>query len=159
MHRTRGRSSVAPRLQSVSSFDPMGSGLLIEPGLLFTNRHVTANSRRAEIILADGSHILADVVPSSYYGDFFLLSAPSLSGEGWLETAAAVVVADLLFRVGTDVEGGRVRVYTPGRGFLLSAAGKPPAHLHHTAFSCSGNSKWRTGQRRWKAGQDCRVRR
>ena len=130
---------VARRVFPVSSFDPMSSSVLIEPGLLVTNRHVVADNRRAEVFLADGSRILADVVPSGYDGDLIFLRAPSLSGEGRLETAAATA-ADELFTVGADVEGGRVRVYTPGRVLLLPAAGKPLARLHHTAVSGPGNS-------------------
>ena len=131
--------AAASRVFPVSSFDPMSSAVLIGPGLLVTNRHVVADNLRAEVYLADGSRIVADVVPSSYGGDLILLRAPSLSGEGRIETATATA-ADDLFTVGTDVDAARVRVYAPGRVLLSPALGKPLARLHHTAVSRPGNS-------------------
>ena len=127
------------RVFPIASFDPMGSSVLIEPGLLVTNRHLIADNRRAEVFLKDGSRILAEVVPSGYGGDLILLKAPSLAGEGRIETAPAIA-ADELFTVGADVNSGRVRVYRPGRTLLPPALGRPLARLHHTAVSQPGNS-------------------
>ena len=131
--------AVAARVFPISSFDPMSSSVLIEPGLLVTNRHVIADSRHAEVYLEDGSRILADVVPSAYDGDLILLRAPSLSSEGRIKIAAATA-ADQLFTVGADVNRARIRVYAPGHVVLFPATGKPLARLHHTALSQPGNS-------------------
>ncbi|HBC06306.1 MAG TPA: hypothetical protein DC046_01845, partial [Rhodospirillaceae bacterium] len=57
------------RVFAISSYDPVGSAVLIEPGLLITNRHVVADNSRAQVFMSDGSQRIADVVPTSYPGD------------------------------------------------------------------------------------------
>ena len=130
---------VAPRVFRIASFDPLASAVLIEPGLLVTNRHAIANNQRAEVFLPNGQQVLADVVPSAYTGDLILLKAGGLDAPGPLPTVATDAESRL-YTIGADVGRGRIRVYPPGRQILPPAEGKPLARFHHDAFSQPGNS-------------------
>ena len=131
--------AAAERVFAIASFDPTASAVLIEPGLLVTNRHAVADNQRAQIFLPAGGQVLADVVPSGYAGDLILLRAPDLKAPGnWATTENATGIN--LYTIGTDVGRGAIRVYPPGRMLLPPAPGKPLARLHHDAFSQPGNS-------------------
>lgn len=45
------------RVFKIASFDPEASAVLIEPGLLVTNRHVVADSSQVQVFLPDGGKI------------------------------------------------------------------------------------------------------
>ncbi len=131
--------AAAERVFAIASFDPTASAVLIEPGLLVTNRHAVADNQRAQIFLPAGGQVLADVVPSGYAGDLILLRAPDLKVPGnWATTENATGID--LYTIGADVGRGAIRVYPPGRMLLPPAPGKPLARLHHDAFSQPGNS-------------------
>ncbi len=131
--------AAAERVFAIASFDPTASAVLIEPGLLVTNRHAVADNQRAQIFLPAGGQVRADVVPSGYAGDLILLRAPDLKAPGnWATTENATGID--LYTIGTDVGRGAIRVYPPGRMLLPPAPGKPLARLHHDAFSQPGNS-------------------
>ncbi|MBI2586787.1 MAG: hypothetical protein HYW28_13090, partial [Rhodospirillales bacterium] len=42
---------------AIASFDPLASAVLIEPGLLVTNRHAVADNARAEVMLPNGKKL------------------------------------------------------------------------------------------------------
>ena len=132
--------AIKDRVYAIASSDPAASAVLIEPGLLVTNRHAVANNPRAQVFRPDGSELLADVVPTAYAGDLVLLSAPGLTGSGAWKPAPEPRPDTDLFTVANDVGRGRIRVYPPGRLLSPPAAGKPLARLHHTARSQPGNS-------------------
>lgn len=124
---------------AISSFDPLASAVLIEPGLLVTNRHAVADNARAEVTLSGGRKVVAAVVPTAYAGDLILLRAPEIAAERPLRTADPRADTGL-YTIGADVGRQAVRVYKPGRLLLEAAAGKPLARLHHDAFGQPGNS-------------------
>ncbi len=137
----------AGRVFRIASFDPVASAVLIEPGLLVTNRHAIADNQRAQVFLPSGSQgggqVLADVVPTGYPGDLILLRAPGLKGPGNPTGPMIMAAADAetpLYAIGADIGRGAIRVYKPGRQVLPPAPGKPLARLHHDAFSQPGNS-------------------
>jgi tetratricopeptide (TPR) repeat protein len=131
--------AVAERVFAIASFDPTASAVLIEPGLLVTNRHAVANNQRAQVFLPNGGQVLADVVPSGYGGDLILLRAPDLKApENWPTAEAGT--GDDLYTIGADIGRGAVRIYPPGRMLLPPASGKPLARIQHDAFSQPGNS-------------------
>lgn len=128
----------AARVFVISSFDPIASAVLIEPGLLVTNRHVIADREEAEVRLAGGRRAVAKVVPTVYPGDLILLKAAGLD-------RAPPALADAakeqdLYTIGADIGRDAVRVYRPGRAILLPPADKPLARIHHGAPSQPGNS-------------------
>lgn len=131
--------AAAARVFMIASFEPLASAVLIEPGLLVTNRHVIADNERAQVFLPSGSQVLATVVPSSYGGDLILLKAPGLEAPGPMATAEPGA-GEALYTIGADVGRDAIRVYKPGRQLLAPAEGKPLARLHHDAFSQPGNS-------------------
>jgi hypothetical protein len=124
---------------AISSFDPLASAVLIEPGLLVTNRHAVADNARAEVMQSDGRTLVATVVPSAYAGDLILLRAPQIVAKRRLTTAVAGPES-VLYTIGADVGRQAVRVYKPGRMLLRSAEGKPFARVHHDAYGQPGNS-------------------
>lgn len=137
----------AGRVFRIASFDPVASAVLIEPGLLVTNRHAIADNQRAQVFTPSGSpgegpgegQVLADVVPTVYPGDLILLRAPGLKETEPMAMAKAGA-GEPLYAIGADVGRGAIRVYKPGRQVLAPAPGKPLARLHHDAFSQPGNS-------------------
>ncbi len=124
---------------AVSSFDPLASAVRVGPYLLVTNRHVVADETHAEIRLADGRRLAAEVVPSGYAGDLALLRVAGL-GEGPVLQPGDLPAAGDLYVVGVDIETRRVRATGPGRPLLAPAAGKPLARLYHSAPSRPGHS-------------------
>jgi tetratricopeptide (TPR) repeat protein len=128
----------AARVFVISSFDPIASAVLIEPGLLVTNRHVVADHEEAEVRLTGGRRIVAKVVPTAYPGDLILLKVEGLDGA--LSVLAEATKDQDLYTIGADIGRDAVRVYRPGRAILLPAADKPLARIHHGAPSQPGNS-------------------
>lgn len=131
--------TAATHVYAISSFDPLASAVLIDNGLLVTNRHAVADNARAEVMLPDGRKLVATVVPSAYAGDLILLRAPEIVAESRLLTAVAGLDSQL-YTIGADVGRQAVRVYKPGRMLLRSAEGKPLARVHHDAYGQPGNS-------------------
>lgn len=127
------------RVFRIASFDPLASAVLIEPGLLVTNRHVIAENREVVVFLPSGEHVTAAVVPTAYGGDLVLLRAPEIGAPGPFPTAGAGP-KDQLYTIGADIRSRAIRVYEPGRLLVALAAGKPWARLHNDAFSQPGNS-------------------
>ena len=74
--------AAAARVFMIASFEPLASAVLIEPGLLVTNRHVIAANERAQVFLPSGSQVLATVGPSTYGGDLILLKSPDRQAPG-----------------------------------------------------------------------------
>ena len=131
----------ATRVFAISSDDPLASAVLIEPGILVTNRHPLADRKFADIFLPDGSQIRADVIPTSYPGDLMLLSIKGLDHLDPLIFSSELRTDTEFFSVGADIgRGKRIRVYNPGHILSLPAPGKPLARIHHTSPSQPGNS-------------------
>jgi hypothetical protein len=124
---------------AVSSFDPLGSAVRVGPDLLVTNRHIVADETRAQVRLADGRRLAAQVVASSYPGDLVLLRVEGL-GPGPVPLTAQAEPESRLFAIGTTGRGGQVGAFPEGRVLLLPAPGKPLARLHHSAVSRPGHS-------------------
>ena len=127
------------RVFAISSYDPVGSAVLIEPGLLVTNRHVVADNPRAQVFMSDGSQRIADVVPTTYPGDLILLRLEGLVVQQPL-TIGAAEIDQQVYAVGADVGRGTIRAYLPGRVVAVPPADKPLARVHHSARSQPGNS-------------------
>ena len=123
----------------IASFDPIGSAVLVGPGLLVTNRHVVADRAWADVFLPGGRIVRAEVVPTGYAGDLALLRVAQLDGRPAPEIGSAAVESDL-YVIGTDAGGNPIRVYAPGRVIVLPAEGKPLARLYHSAPTRPGNS-------------------
>lgn len=131
--------AVRDQVFRIASFDPVGSAVLVEAGLLVTNRHVIADRSRARVFLSSGRVIEAFVVPTSYPGDLVLLRADGLKNRLAPEIATAEKGA-ALYTVGTDLGSKRIRVYPPGRVILPPAKDRPLARIHHSTPSFPGNS-------------------
>lgn len=131
--------AAASRVFRIASFDPLASAVLIEPGLLVTNRHAVAENQEAVVFLPSAKPVTASVVPTAYGGDLVLLRAPGIVAPGPFPTAQAGP-EDRLYTIGADIPGRAIRVYEPGRLLLPLAQGKPLARLHNDAFSQPGNS-------------------
>ena len=127
------------RVFPISSFDPVGSAVLIEPGLLVTNRHVIADNPRAQVFMSDGSQRIADVIPTAYKGDLILLRLEGLVVSQPL-TLGTPAVDQQVYTVGADVGRGTIRAYLPGRVMAVPPDDKPYARVHHSARSQPGNS-------------------
>lgn len=127
------------RVFRVASFDPAASAVLIEPGLLVTNRHVVADNPRAEVFRADGTRLLAEVLPTSYRGDLVLLAVAGLTPPSPIKLAGPTDSGEL-FTVANDIGRGQIRVYAPGTILAPPLPDKPLSRLHHTAISRPGNS-------------------
>ncbi len=122
-----------------SAFEPLASATRIGPDLLVTNRHAMADGTRAEVRLADGRTLAAEVVPSAYPGDLVLLRVKGLS-EGPVLTPGAENPGATLYVIGFDIARRRVRVFAPGHLVLAPAPGYPLARLYHSAGSQFGTS-------------------
>ncbi len=131
--------AVASQVFQISSFDPIASAVLIEPGLLVTNRHAVADASEVVVILPQGSQVTAAVVPTAYAGDLILFRAPEIKALA-LFTMAKAGPKSAFYTIGADIRGRAIRVYEPGRLLVALAAGKPLARLHHDSFSQPGNS-------------------
>lgn len=122
----------------ISSFDPLASAVLIEPGLLVTNRHVVADRPDATVRLPDGETLTARVVPSGYAGDLVLLQVEGL--EAPIPPRRAAEAGTTVYALGADIAARGVRVYPPGTLRAGPAPGHRFARLHHEAYSQPGNS-------------------
>ncbi len=131
--------AAASRVFRISSFDPLASAVLIEPGLLVTNRHAVADARKVAVFLPSGKPVTAAVQPTAYGGDLILLRAPEIEAMAPFPTAEAGP-RDRLYTLGGDIRSRDIRIYEPGRLLLPLAADKPWARLHNDAFSQPGNS-------------------
>jgi len=122
----------------ISSFEPIGSAVIIGDGLLITNRHMVADNPAAKVTLADGRVIEARVAPTAYPGDLVALVAEAIAAPALPESTHVDLDTDL-YVIGFDVGRQAVRVYKPGR-LLVGRASTPLARLHHDARSLPGNS-------------------
>lgn len=130
--------AVADDVVLVSGFEPIGSAVILDDGLLVTNRHIVADLQTVRVRLADGSPIGARVVPTDFPGDLVLLDAPGVRPTVRREIADATVDT-MLYTVGFDLGRETVRVYAPGR-LISPKADTPLARWHHDARSLPGNS-------------------
>ena len=118
------------RVFPVASFDPVGSAVLLEPGLLVTNRHVVADNDWANLFLPDGGTVPAAVMPTAYPGDLVLLQASRRFGTtAPIAIAPAVAEGVRVYTVGGDIAGGGAKVFPPGDVILTPAPGRPLAQL------------------------------
>lgn len=122
----------------ISSFEPIGSAVIIGDGLLVTNRHMVADNPVAEVTLGDGRKIEARVAPATYPGDLVALVVPGVDMPR-LAHRDDVSIHDDLYVIGFDVGRQAIRVYAPGR-LIVARADTPLARLHHDARSLPGNS-------------------
>lgn len=127
------------RVFVISSFDPFGSAVLIEPGVLVTNRHMVADNSEADVQFSDGTRRQARVVPTSFPGDLVLLRLDGLTVDEPIPIAPAVEDQQV-YAIGADVGRHAVRVYVPGRVTAIPPPSKPYARVHHSARSQPGNS-------------------
>ena len=131
--------SASANVFRISSFDPIGSAVMIGPELLITNRHVVADHINASVYMPNGRIVQASVIPTSYSGDLVLLNLKGLGSVNALDIGDAHQNTKL-FTIGTEIRTKQVRVYLPGRVILLPAEDKPLARLHHSAHGRPGNS-------------------
>ncbi|MBO6949150.1 MAG: trypsin-like peptidase domain-containing protein [Rhodospirillales bacterium] len=122
----------------ISSFDPIGSAVVIGDGLLVTNRHMVADNPAAKIRLSDGTEVEARVAPTDYPGDLVGLVAAGVTAPILSHNDNPTLETDL-YVIGFDVGRDAVRVYAPGR-LIVERATTPLARLHHDARSLPGNS-------------------
>ena len=142
----QAQSCVAPPMvcgaqQSVvkiSSYEPIGSAVVIGPERIVTNRHMLADNTAAEVILPDGITLKGTVVATDYPGDLVTLTVPGLPVLPTLPLGQADLQSTL-YVVGFDVGRDAVRVYAPG-ALLVEKATTALARLHHDARSLPGNS-------------------
>lgn len=121
----------------ISSFEPIGSAVVLSDGLLVTNRHMVADNPNAEVTLSD-KRLIADIEPSAYAGDLIFLKAEAVKPAFPWKRAEAKP-GDALFVIGFDVGRNAVRVYAPGTLIVPMAESERP-RLHHNARSLPGNS-------------------
>lgn len=131
--------AASARVVAITSYDPVGSAVIIEPGLLVTSRHVVADNGKAEILVGDGGKRTATVVPTSYPGDLILLKAEGLDLEGTLPLAPAEPDQQV-YVIGADVGRGAIRAYLPGKVIAVPPEDRALARVHHSARSQPGNS-------------------
>ncbi|MEX0693108.1 MAG: serine protease, partial [Rhodospirillales bacterium] len=130
--------AAAKNVVMISSFEPVGSAVILEKGLLVTNRHMVADNPVVDVVLADGSKLKARVAPSDYPGDLVELLAPDIDAAP-LPRNEKISPDTTLYVIGFDVGRGAVRVYAPGH-LIAPKADTPLARLHHDARSLPGNS-------------------
>ena len=130
--------AAAANVVMISSFEPVGSAVIVADGLLVTNRHMVADNASAKVKLGDGKTVDAEVVATDYPGDLVMLRVPDLALPAPPQPGE-VGMQSTLYAIGYDVGREAVRVYAPGR-LIVEKAGTPLARLHHTARSLPGNS-------------------
>lgn len=130
--------AVAADVVGISSFEPVGSAVIISDGVLVTNRHMLADNAAAEVTVDGGARVVATLRPSAYPGDLVILDLPSMKQPQPL-TIAKAGMDSTLYVIGFDVGRGAVRVYAPGQPITETAA-TPLARLHHDARALPGNS-------------------
>lgn len=131
---------VAGQTFAVRSFNPAASAVRVGPRQVVTNRHVVANEDTAEVILADGTRLPAQVIPTSYPGDLVLLRVETLTDGPVPAIATSPAPNTALWAIGFDVGRQAIRIYPPGQLLAGPAADRPLARLHHDAPSQPGNS-------------------
>lgn len=122
----------------ISSFEPIGSAVIVGESLLVTNRHMIADNAEATVTLTDGKTVTGRVIPTDYPGDLVLLEVPGIGHVGSLSPGVADMQSTL-YAIGYDVGREAIRVYAPGR-LIVPKAETPLARLHHDARSLPGNS-------------------
>lgn len=122
----------------IASFEPIGSAVIINDGVLVTNRHMVADNQHVELMLPDGAKFKAAVVPNDYTGDLVLLLIEGAKIPSSIKAMDADMSGDL-YVIGFDVGRQAIRVYAPGR-LITPKADTPFARLHHNARSLPGNS-------------------
>lgn len=122
----------------ISSFEPIGSAVIVGESQLVTNRHMVADNTEVTVTLPDGKTVVGRVIPTDYPGDLVLLEVSGIGHAGALAPGAADMRSEL-YTVGYDVGREAVRVYAPGR-LIVPKAETPLARLHHDARSLPGNS-------------------
>lgn len=122
----------------ISSFEPVGSAVVIGDGLLVTNRHMVADNPAAKVTLPDGTVVQARVAPTDYPGDLVGLVAAGVTAPVLAHNESPTLKTEL-YVIGFDVGREAVRVYAPGR-LIVKRADTPFARLHHDARSLPGNS-------------------
>ena len=122
----------------IASFEPIGSAVIINDGVLVTNRHMVADNQHVELTLPDGAKFKASVVPSDYTGDLVLLLVEGAKIPSSIKAMDADISGDL-YVIGFDVGRQAIRVYAPGQ-LIAPKANTPFARLHHNARSLPGNS-------------------
>lgn len=122
----------------IASFEPIGSAVIINDGVLVTNRHMVADNQNVELTLPGGAKFKAAVVPTDYAGDLVLLLVEGAKIPSSIKAMDADMSGDL-YVIGFDVGRQAVRVYAPGR-LITPKADTPFARLHHNARSLPGNS-------------------
>ena len=130
--------AAAQSVVRISSFEPIGSAVVIGSERIITNRHMLANNTVAEVILPDGRKLKGTLVATDYAGDLVTLTVPGLPARPTLPVGQADLNSTL-YVVGFDVGRNAVRVYSPGR-LLVAKADTALARLHHDARSLPGNS-------------------
>ncbi len=131
--------AMAKRVVMISAFDPLASAVLIDQGLLVTNRHVIADQTTAEVRMASGTTLKAQVIPSGFVRDLILLRVDGLADAPPLEFAQ-VEAGATLYVIGADVGRNAVRVYAPGNLLAAPVKDAPKSRIHHDAQSFPGNS-------------------
>lgn len=126
------------RVLMMSGYEPVGSAVILDDGLLVTNRHMVADNGAVEVRKPDGKTVWAKPVPTDYAGDLILLSSPEIKLPSPWKTARASSETEL-YVIGFDVGRDAIRVYAPGR-LIVPRADRPLARLHHDARSLPGNS-------------------
>ena len=137
----QGQSCTAPSavcaavgsVVKLSSYEPIGSAVVIGPERVITNRHMLADNTAAEVILPDGSKLKGQVLATDYPGDLVTLTVPGLPALPILPLGQADLQSTL-YVVGFDVGRDAVRVYAPG-ALLVEKADTALARLHHDARS------------------------
>lgn len=122
----------------ISSFEPIGSAVIVGESLLVTNRHMIADNIEVMVTLGDGKTVIGRVIPTDYPGDLVLLEVPGIGHAGSLPPGVADMQSTL-YAIGFDVGREAIRVYAPGR-LIVPKAETPLARLHHDAHSLPGNS-------------------
>lgn len=130
--------AAAANVVMISSFEPVGSAVIVADGLLVTNRHMVADNAVAKVVLGNGKTVDAEVVETDYPGDLVMLKVPGLALPAPPQPGEADMQSTL-FAIGYDVGREAIRVYAPGR-LIVARASTSLARLHHTARSLPGNS-------------------
>lgn len=131
--------AASARVFVISSYDPVGSAVLIDKGLLVTARHVIADNPAAQVLGLEGGPRTAQVIPTAYPGDLVLLKIDGLD-PGAPAAIRPAAVDQQVYVIGADVGRSAVRAYLPGRVIAVPPADKPMARVHHSARSQPGNS-------------------
>lgn len=123
---------------AISGFEPIGSAVVLDGGMLVTNRHMVADLKTVTVQMKDGKRQQAAVLPTDYAGDLILLRADGLEDVDPLPTSRPLLNG-VLYVIGYDLGREAIRVYAPGR-MIVDVAETPLARLHMDAPALPGNS-------------------